>query len=103
MLRAMLVGAILACIAPTPAAAQSQRAEEAEDYYRRWLEEDVIYIITDDERAVFQSLNTPDERDQFIEQFWLRRDPDPRTAMNEVKEEHYRRIAYANDHFHAGV
>ncbi len=77
--------------------------EEAEDYYSRWLKQDVVYIITDEERAIFQSLTTPEEKEQFIEQFWFRRDPDPRTAENEFKEEHYRRIAYANEHFASGI
>ncbi len=79
------------------------RQEQEEDYYRKWLEEDVVYIISPEERAVFQSLTTPDEREQFIEQFWLRRDPDPRTAVNEFREEHYRRIAYANEQFASGI
>ena len=73
--------------------------EEQEDYYKKWLKEDVVYIITDEERGVFDGLGTMDEKEQFIEQFWRRRDPDLRTAVNEFKEEHYRRIAYANDHF----
>lgn len=78
---------------------EAQRAEEAEDYYDRWLKETVIYIITDEERSVFEKLTTPEEKENFIEQFWLRRDPDPRTPENEFKAEHYRRIAYANEHF----
>jgi GWxTD domain-containing protein len=73
--------------------------EEAEDYFKRWLNEDVVYIITEEERAIFEKLSTPEEKEQFIEQFWFRRDPDPRTAVNEFKEEHYRRIAYANERF----
>ena len=67
--------------------------------YVKWLNEEVVYIITDPERAAFQQLTTDDERSQFIQQFWLRRDPTPGTPENEFKEEHYRRIAYANDHF----
>jgi GWxTD domain-containing protein len=76
---------------------------ENSDYYRRWLEEDVIYIISDDEKAVFQKLSTDEERDQFIEQFWLRRNPDPGTPENKYKEEHYLRIQYANENFAAGM
>lgn len=79
------------------------RREEAEDYYRKWLQEDVVYIITDEERAVFENLTTPEEKEAFIEQFWRRRDPDPDTLENEFREEHYRRIAYANDHFSVGA
>ncbi len=79
-----------------------QQQEEQEDYYRKWLREDVLYVITPQEKDVFQKLTNDDERDQFIEQFWLRRDPDPRTPANEFKLEHYRRIAYANENFSAG-
>jgi len=76
--------------------------EEAEDYFLKWLDEDVVYIITDEERTVFQNLTTIDEKEQFIEQFWLRRDPTPGTAQNEFKEEHYRRLAYTNEQFSTG-
>jgi GWxTD domain-containing protein len=76
---------------------------EVSDTYRTWVEQDVKYIITDDELQAFKMLSNDDERDQFIENFWLRRDPTPDTEENEYKEEHYRRIAYANDHFASGV
>ena len=78
------------------------RREESEDYFKNWLERDAVYIISDEEKSVFGSLTTEDEKERFIEQFWRRRDPDPRTALNEFKEEHYRRIAYANERFHSG-
>jgi GWxTD domain-containing protein len=78
------------------------RQEEVEDYYKKWLEQDVLYIISDEEKAVFNDLSTDEEKEQFIEQFWFRRDPNPRTAENEFKEEHYRRIAYANEKFTSG-
>lgn len=71
--------------------------------YKKWLDEDVVYIITDEERKTFRNLNTDEEREQFIEQFWLRRDPTPDTVENEFKEEHYRRIAYANERFASGI
>jgi len=77
--------------------------KELETPYRKWLTEDVTYIITDEERQAFKRLQTDEERDQFIEQFWLRRDPTPDTIENEFKEEHYRRIAYANEHFASGI
>ena len=77
--------------------------EEQEDYYRKWLKEDVVYIITREEREIFESLTADDERDAFIEQFWRRRDPDSKTSYNEFKEEHYRRIAYANERYASGV
>jgi len=77
--------------------------KELETPYKKWLDEDVIYIITDAERKAFKQLQTDEEREQFIEQFWLRRDPTPDTEENEFREEHYRRIAYANEHFASGI
>jgi GWxTD domain-containing protein len=71
--------------------------------YKKWLDQDVIWIITDEERSAFKQLSNDEERDNFIEAFWQRRDPTPDTAENEFKEEHYRRIAYANEHFPAGI
>src|SRR6202522_940305 len=77
--------------------------KELETPYKKWLNEDVGYIITDEERKAFKRLSTDDEREELIEQFWLRRDPTPDTEENEYKEEHYRRIAYANEHFPSGI
>ena len=71
--------------------------------YRKWLDEDVRWIITDQEKSAFMQLSNDEERDQFIEAFWQRRDPSPDTEENEFKEEHYRRIAYANEHYAAGI
>ncbi len=71
--------------------------------YKKWLDEDVRWIITPEELSAFKQLSNDEERDNFIEQFWLRRDPTPDTVENEYKEEHYRRIAYANEHFAAGI
>jgi GWxTD domain-containing protein len=71
--------------------------------YKKWLEEEVPYIISDEERSAFLQLATNEEREQFIESFWQRRDPTPDTVENEFKEEHYRRIAYANERFASGV
>lgn len=113
-------------LADKPAAAQSQPADavdplkrpsdekqrrknakalkqELSKPYKKWLDEDVAYIITDEERAAFKQLSNDEERDNFIEAFWQRRDPTPDTEENEYKEEHYQRIAYANEHFAAGV
>jgi len=85
--------------------AKNQRALKIElsKPYKKWLEEDVVWIITDEERAAFKQLSNDEERDNFIEAFWQRRDPTPDTEENEYKEEHYQRIAYANEHFAAGV
>ena len=71
--------------------------------WKKWMDEDVRYIITDEERQAFKRFKTDEERQQFVEQFWLRRDPTPDTEENEYKEEHYRRIAYANDHYASGI
>ena len=77
--------------------------KELETPWKKWLNEDVTYIITDEERKAFKQMNTDEEREQFVEQFWLRRDPTPDTVENEYKEEHYRRIAYANEHYASGI
>ncbi|MBV9072235.1 MAG: GWxTD domain-containing protein [Acidobacteria bacterium] len=77
--------------------------KEVSKVYKKWLDEDVVYIITPEERAAFKQLSNDEERDNFIEAFWARRDPTPDTVENEFKEEHYARIAYANEHFAAGI
>lgn len=71
--------------------------------YKKWLDEDVRWIISDEERSAFKQLSNDEERDNFIEAFWQRRDPTPDTVENEFKEEHYRRMAYANEHYAAGI
>jgi GWxTD domain-containing protein len=75
---------------------------ELKGVYKKWVDEDVRWIITDQELQAFRSLSNDEERDQFIENFWLRRNPNPDSPENEYREEHYARIAYANDHFAAG-
>ncbi len=82
---------------------QRELFNELASPYKKWLDEDVAYIITDDERRSFLQLQTNEEREQFIESFWQRRNPDPDSVENEFKEEHYRRIAYANEHFASGI
>ena len=77
--------------------------KEMESPYKKWLDEEVPYIITDEERAAFKKLTTDEEREQFIEQFWERRNPNPGSPENEFKEEYYRRIAYSNEHFASGI
>ena len=81
------------------AAAVQQQAPQTESSYDKWLDEDVVYIITDAERAAFERLSTDEERDKFIEQFWSRRNPSPGNPVNAFEQEHYRRLAYANAHF----
>ncbi|HZQ51474.1 MAG TPA: GWxTD domain-containing protein [Bryobacteraceae bacterium] len=82
-----------------PTHVSKQTEQTVNDPWQKWLNEDVVYIISDEERAAFERLKTDPERQHFVEQFWARRDPTPGTAENEFKEEHYRRIAFANDHF----
>jgi len=81
---------------------QKELKQELSKTYKKWLDEDVRWIITDQERKAFLSLSNDEERDAFIEQFWRRRNPNPDSPENEYREEHYRRIAYANEHFAAG-
>jgi GWxTD domain-containing protein len=87
---------------PVPAP-QPAQATQPESPYTKWLNEEAVYIISDGERRAFRQLTTDAEREKFIEQFWLRRDPTPDTVENEYREEHYRRIAYANENFASGV
>lgn len=77
--------------------------KELSPQYKRWLDEDVVYIITPEERRAFLHLQTNEEREQFIEAFWQRRNPNPDSPENTYKEEYYRRIAYANEHFASGI
>jgi len=81
---------------------QKQLRQELKGEYKKWLNEDVVWIITDEEAKAFKSLSNDEERENFIEQFWLRRNPNPDSPDNEFREEHYQRIAYANEHFAAG-
>ncbi len=91
---------------PTEKQKKQQKASlkiELSKTYKKWLNEDVVWIITDEERAAFKQLSNDEERDNFIEAFWQRRDPTPDTEENEYKEEHYRRIALATELFAAGI
>ncbi|MGA3136631.1 MAG: GWxTD domain-containing protein [Terracidiphilus sp.] len=83
-------------------AAQKAVRQELKGAYKTWLTQDVVWIISDEETKAFKQLSNDEEREAFIEQFWLRRNPDPDSPENEFREEHYRRIAYANEHFAAG-
>ena len=82
---------------------EARLKKELETPWKKWQNEDVAYIITDEERKAFKQFQTDEEREQFVESFWLRRDPTPDTVENEYKEEHYRRIAYANEHYASGI
>src|SRR5581483_11346170 len=82
---------------------QKELEKELAGPWKKWMNEDVVYIITDEEKKAFKQLKTDDERQTFVENFWQRRDPTPDTEENEYKDEHYRRIAYANDHYASGI
>ena len=82
---------------------EAKLRKELETPWKKWLNEEVVYIISDEEKKAFKALATDEEREQFVENFWLRRDPTPDTEENEFREEHYRRIAYANDRFASGI
>ena len=91
------------CQGQRTAAKRKGFVQETLPSYLKWLDEDVRYIITDQERADFKKLTTDDQRDKFVEAFWEHRNPTPESSENPYKEEHYRRIAYANTHFAANV
>jgi len=101
LMPALAAGLLIVSMAVSmPARHANQEAQSAWD---KWLNEDVIYIISDQEKAAFERLTMDEERQHFVEQFWERRDPTPGTPENEFKEEHYRRIAYANSHWAKGT
>ena len=81
----------------------AKESRDEENYYKKWVDEDVLYIITEDEKATFKALRNDEERENFIEQFWFRRNPTGRIGDNPFREEHYRRIVYANQHFSSGI
>jgi GWxTD domain-containing protein len=87
----------------TPEAQQAEISLDAIDPYHKWVKQDVVYIISNEERKAFNVLTNDEEREKFVEQFWARRDPTPGTEANEFKQEHYRRIAYTNEHFTASI
>ena len=96
---ALAAAPLMLAVVGVLAAWQTTAPQPKADPYTMWLREDVAYIIEDAERKAFLQLSTNEEREHFIEQFWLRRDPTPETSRNEFKEEHYRRIGYANERF----
>src|SRR3974377_2121913 len=104
--RCIVVSAFLAALLLHPSVLPGQKrgskathSQEGGDRFKKWLNQDVAYIISPEEKSIFQKLSTDEEKEQFIEQFWQRRNPDPRSSGNEFKEEHYRRLTYANEHF----
>src|SRR6266404_4815709 len=110
-LRLAIIIALFVCASPLvfgqdrqdPSEKPRNVKPELKKAYKDWLDKDVTYIITDEERKAFKKLETDEERERFIEEFWRRRDPDPDTDENEYREEYYERIAYANEHFASGI
>ena len=103
MFNKILFCVLIVCLFPAFGLPQSESKQKMPDHYRKWLEEEVIYIITSKERDVFQKLQTDKEREIFIEAFWKQRDPTPGTPRNEFMEEFYQRRNYANDYFGRGT
>ena len=95
--RAVLILLASFLIAPTVGLAQKALLEKLTDEHRVWVEEEVRYIITEQERDLFLTLDTLDERSRFIDAFWRKRDPNLATPANEFRTEHYERLAYANE------
>ena len=85
------------------ARAKSRLLEDSSKALKKWIDEDVSYVITNEERTTWKGLRTDEERESFIESFWLRRDPTPDSLDNEFKDDHYERIAYSNEHFASGI
>lgn len=80
-----------------------QNGPTPQSVWEEWVNEDVAYIISPEEKAAFERLRTDDERQHFVGQFWDRRNPTPGSAVNAFKQEHYRRLAFANEHFASNV
>jgi GWxTD domain-containing protein len=101
----LCIGAMAHAQSTTSDRRATENANSAQNLspYQRWLSEEVPYIITDEERSAFKKLSTDEEREAFIEQFWERRNPNPGSPENKFKEEYYRRIAYANEHYAGGI
>ena len=116
--RNLATGMLFAAAAASTAAAQKEKEgtpsqdpsskarnvkPELKEAYKKWVNTDVDYIITKEEKKAFYALVTDEERENFIENFWRRRDPNPDTEENEYREEYYERIAYANQHYTSGI
>jgi GWxTD domain-containing protein len=115
-LRRLVLAVVISCLALPIYSVQAQDQVSPEkriqhgwldpnvaEVYKKWLSEEVVFIITDEERVEFKKLATNQQRDAFVVAFWERRNPSPGAPENKFKEEHYRRIAYANTHFAAGI
>ncbi len=111
----LVLPALLLCFGLTSNSAQSQERATARtvhegsiynglpEIYQKWLDEDVRWIITEEERNDFNRLATDRQRDEFVVAFWEHRNPNPGAPQNKFKEQHYKRLAYSNQHFASGV
>ena len=81
---------------------EKENKNELSEKHKKWLNEDVVYIISQNEKEVFKSLKTDELRENFIRTFWRRRDPSPDTSLNEFREEHYRRMRYVKVNYFEG-
>jgi GWxTD domain-containing protein len=100
--RATYLGILFATFWLMNQALTGQTAEAGSEY-AKWLDEDVHWIITARERSEFLTLTSDHARDEFIGAFWEKRNPTPGAAQNPFKAEHYRRLAFANEHFAANI
>jgi GWxTD domain-containing protein len=98
-----LLAALILMASAAVALAAWQTEAPTQSRYKKWLNEYVAYIIEDAERAAFERLSSDADRDKFVAQFWERRNPTLGASTNKFKEEHYRRMAYANEHFASAV
>ena len=96
-----LMAVMMFCVAD-PSVFAKDKESKLPPQYREWLDRDVAYIITRGEKTQFLSLTSDAERDKFIDWFWAIRNPNPDSPVNVYKEEHYKRLAYADDHFGIG-
>ncbi|MEP6947368.1 MAG: GWxTD domain-containing protein [Acidobacteriota bacterium] len=90
-------------VSPEPPNKPRNARTEPDTAFKRWLNQDAVYIITPSERKAFELLKTDQERENFIDTFWRIRDPDPETEVNEYREAYYERMAYVNEHFSSGI
>jgi GWxTD domain-containing protein len=89
-------------VAKTPEEKSRKTRREDNRAFRDWPKTDVKLIITAEEEEAYNKLKTNEERENFIDSFWRRRDPSPDTEENEYREQYYERITYANEHFSSG-
>jgi len=102
-LRKKLFLVLLLVTLVSPLSLYSKKKPQLPSKFKKWIKEEVVHVITPKERKVFYQLETDREREQFIEEFWRHRDPTPGTPKNEFKEEHYRRVEYANKKLGRGM